>query len=85
MDGRDAVPGPVPVELQPADMFVGEEQRQDADVVVRADAEDEVRPRAGRVVTESSMSGALVAELAEDAAVVVVVGSPSCTRAEDPC
>jgi hypothetical protein len=58
MHGRDAVPGPVPLELQPAE-FVREEQRQDADVVVSADAEDEVGPRAGRVVAESGMRGAL--------------------------
>jgi len=83
MNGRDAVPGPVPVELQPADVLVGEEQRQDAGVVVRTDAEDEVGPRAGWVVVEPGVYGAPVAELADDAVVVVELQKPR-RRPEDP-
>ena len=81
--GRDTVPGPVPVELQPADVFVRQEQRQDAGVVVRTDAEDEVGPRTGWVVVESGVRGAPVAELADDAVVVVEVQKPG-HRPEDP-
>ena len=57
------------MELQPADVFVRQKQRQDAGVVVRTDAEDEVGPRAGWVVVESGVGGAPVAELADDAVV----------------
>jgi len=86
MHGRDAVPVAVPQKLQPGDVFVGEEQRQDADVAVRPDAEHELRSRAGRVVVEPGVrGGALVAELAEDAAVVVVVElQKPCHDPEDP-
>ena len=59
-------------------MLVHEEQREDADVGVRPDAEHEVGPRAGGVVVEPGVRGALlVAELVQDAAVVVELQPPA--------
>jgi hypothetical protein len=79
----DAVPGAVPEDLQAGDVLVHKEQREDADVGVRPDAEHEVGPRAGGVVVEPGVRGALVAELVQDAVVVVELQEPG-HRPEDP-